>query len=208
MKLRWVCLVVLSLAIPAPAQAVICWFPHDPVLEAGADLPSEAEHLRYRSQAFSRWLGRRNSERDVIIVGRFSQNSEEPFFHEEKIVRLRRLFSSGTTDTMMPSQIDYTYRNAFSFDGLQLIDGASHPFQADSIDMRITISEEYEGVVDVLPSTGHDVIGILRSVREGAAWEIDSWICPSYLPIEAAQVEDLLACYNEGACLEGDITND
>lgn len=100
----------------------------------------------------------------------------------------------------MPYQVEYTYFNAFSFAGHEMEGTTLLPFSSGSIDMRVTISAEYEGIVDVLPTTEHVVIGVLKQGGAGRKFELTTSPCPSYIQIEQVQLVDLLECYEDAEC--------
>lgn len=80
------------------------------------------------------------------------------------------------------------------------MDGGLIPFEAENIDARVSIYANYEGIVDSLPPTEGDVIGVLRSFHDGTTLRLTTLLCPSYHQINSAQLADLLDCYGDGAC--------
>ncbi|MEO9822204.1 MAG: hypothetical protein ABJ370_03060 [Paracoccaceae bacterium] len=162
---------------------------------------TEHEVLRQFSRNVADYLRTVRQDNDIIVVGRFSRKTTIPFLHEDRLEGVRDLYEAHrSADVQMPYEIEYSYIGAFGFDGQKLVDATLVPFSVDQIDARVSISADYEGVVDVLPTTEHDVIGILRSNRDRNTFEVTSSICPTYFRIESNQLSDLLACYAEGNC--------
>lgn len=142
-------------------------------------------------------------EDDLVVVGRFTQTDERSFLHLDQLDELRGMYWPRSDSTMMPMNIEYWYRSAFRFDGSQIVDGSLVPFSSTHIDACVSISAEYEGIVDQLPVTDQDVIGVLHlawSSAEYSTYELSASVCPSYDPAKPAQLQDLLACYREGEC--------
>ncbi|MEP6018827.1 MAG: hypothetical protein ABJ251_10140 [Paracoccaceae bacterium] len=202
MKYVWLGLLPLSalLALQAGmATALSCRFPEQLVAPYDEERFSEDDIRRHRSKVIFESLRTRDGA-SILVFGQFAKNDGAPFLHEEQIEEIRGLFWPPSENIQMPYQIEYSYLDAFRFDGQQILNGKLVPLVLESIDARISISAEYEGIVDALPDTGMDVIGVLRPVLEGKRLEITASPCPTYQPVEASQVTDLLVCINEGEC--------
>jgi len=100
----------------------------------------------------------------------------------------------------MPYRIEYTYFGAFSFTGHEIVGATVVPFATSVIDAQVSISAEYEGIVDALPTTESNVIGVLRTGRNEQGFKIETFPCPSYFEINQDQLSDLMKCYSEGLC--------
>ena len=189
-------LTMLPLFLAGQAQAWTCVPPGGFIVE---NTLTEEEVLRQRSKGIADVIANA-LDGDIIVVGRFSRNVPTPFLHEEQLEGIRAQYWPPSENVQMPHQIEYTYLQAYSFEGQKLVDATLVPFSAEAIVARVSISAEYEGIVDVLPTTERDVIGILRSGYGGRALELTTSLCPSYYQIESAQMSDLLECYRDGLC--------
>ena len=167
---------------------------------SGDHAPTEEEILRQRSEGIAEYLHNSLRGGGITVVGRFSRNAAVPFLHEDQLEGIRELYSPPSEDVKMPYRIEYTYTGAYTFVGDELIDAVLVPFSADVIDARISISAEYEGIVDALPTTGFDVIGVLKTGDRLGAFELQASPCPSYVVIDPVQLTDLLECYADGSC--------
>jgi hypothetical protein len=172
---------------------------------SGDNAPTEEEILRQRSEGIAEYLHNSLRGGGVAVVGRFSRNVAVPFLHEDQLEGIRALYWPPAEDIQMPYRIEYTYTGAYTFVGHELIDAVLVPFSADVIDARVSISAEYEGIVDALPTTEFDVIGVLNtgSLNTGSrlgTFELQASPCPSYFEIEPVQLTDLLECYADGSC--------
>lgn len=170
------------------------------ILEVNDNPLTEEEILRQRSKGIADRFPNTVWDEYVVVVGQFIKNTDPPFLHEEQLEEIRSLFWPPAENVQMPYQIEYTYLNAYRFEGHQILSGELVPLVVENIDARISIFAEYEGTVDSLPPTGSDVVGVLRPVLEGKRLELTASLCPTYHPIEPPQVIDLLACINEGEC--------
>ncbi len=181
------------------ASAWICTFPEVILASADEPLPSEEEMLRLRSIEISKFV-QASQDSDIVVFGQFLKNEASPFLHEQQLENIRALYWSPSKNTQMPAQIEYTYFDAYRFEGHQILNGELVPFADEGIDIRISIFAEYEGIADALPPTSRDLIGVLRSSQRRNRLEIDASPCPTYLPIGSSQLADLLACINDGEC--------
>ena len=163
--------------------------------------PLTAEEIRrLRSKWFANVLDNGRVDGDVVVFGQLFRKTHIPFLHEEQLDAIRARYWPPSDSVQMPYRIEYTYTDAYRFEGHQLLDGDLIPFVADSIDANVSISADYEGIIDTLPPTGSDVLGTLRAIYDGRRLELTTSLCPSYYQVSPAQVADLLECYNEGAC--------
>nr|WP_319948221.1 hypothetical protein [uncultured Shimia sp.] len=193
-------LVVFLVLQGGKVSAWNCNLPEALVFPTDETSLSEKEMLRFRSLALSKFLQPRQ-EADVVVFGQFFKNSTSPFLHEEQLESIRALYWPPSEDIQMPAKMEYTYFDALRFEGLQILDGELVPFIAESVDVRISILAENEGIVDALPPTGDEVIGVLRSPMTGRkSLEATASPCPTYLPVEPFQLADLLVCINNREC--------
>ena len=198
MKNAWVGSLPLAVALALQAQTATAWSCIFPIQFVEGSI-SEEEMRRQTSKAiFEHLLS--SPKGDLVVFGQFTKNVEVPFLHEEQLEEIRGLFWPPAENVQMPYQIEYTYLDAFRFEGHQILNDELVPLVKEGIDVRISISAEYEGIADVFPPLGSDVIGVLRSVLEGRRLELTATPCPTYLPIEPSQVKDLLTCIDEGEC--------
>jgi hypothetical protein len=181
------------------ASAWSCVFPELFVVPIDEPLPSEEELLRLRSIELSKFV-RVRQDADLVVYGRFFKNDPSPFLHEGQLENIRALYWPPSKTTQMPAQIEYTYFDAYRFEGHQIMNGELIPFADEGIDIRISIFAEYEGIADALPPTSEDVIGVLLPSRGLNRLEIEASACPTYIPIEASQLADLLTCIKSGEC--------
>lgn len=190
--------VALLLFNMGEARAFSC-MPPGLVIEADKAFQTEQQVLRHRSISISDRFSNL-SDSYFIVVGRFERNSDKPFLHEEQLENIRAMYWPPSEEIKMPYQIEYYYLDAFSFEGYKIDAGKKFAFPTKPINARISISAEYEGVIDLLPKTGVNVIGVLRTVFGGRAYELTTAICPTYYEIDDAQIFDLHACYQDGSC--------
>lgn len=181
------------------ASAWSCVFPELLVFPVDEPLPSEEEMLRLRSIELSKFV-RVRQDADIVVFGQFFKNEASPFLHERQLEDIRALYWPPSKNTQMPARIEYTYFDAYRFEGHQILGGELVPFADESIDIRISISAEYEGMADTLPPTSQDVIGVLRSSPRRNRLELNASACPTYISIESSQLADLLACISDGEC--------
>lgn len=191
-------MVFLALQVET-ASAWSCIFPEVLFVPADESLPSEEEMLRLRSIDLSKFV-QASQDADLVVFGQFFKNDASPFLHEQQLENIRALYWPPSKNTRMPAQIEYTYFDAYRFEGHQILDGELVPFVDDGIDIRISIFAEYEGIADALPPTSRDVIGVLRPSLRRNKLEIVASACPTYTPIGSSQLADLLACINDGEC--------
>jgi hypothetical protein len=193
-------LTVVSLFLADQAQAFTCVDQYDLPEEIGENTPTIEEILRYRSKEIADTAAQTNEDR-IVVIGRFTRNEPILFLHEEQLDGIRALYWPPTDDVVMPSRIEYTYNDAYSFEGHKIENAKLVPFSADALNVRVFITSEYEGLVDVLPETDREVIGTLHRDRYDArTFELSISFCPTYFQIEPAQVSDLLECYSSGSC--------
>ncbi len=162
---------------------------------------SRAEKLRLHSTDLARHLAWQMHDGDgKIVVGRFFRNTTKQFLHEKHYESIQYAYWPPSDETQMPARIEYSYQGVFRFEGSQISDGKLVPFSAKEIDAHITISSDYSGVVDQIPAIDREVIGVLKSSRNGRAFQVTTSICPTYFMVEGEQVKDLLACFDQGEC--------
>ncbi len=195
-------LLFLALCFGQKALAFQCWPPEAVHLETlpGEAGPDTTSPLRRRSLGLADVIEKTRQDNDIVIVGRFSRNIEDPLFHETQLEHIHRMYSGTAKEGQMPVWIEYLYFRAFRFEGHRLDHTVLSPFSATNIHARVSISGDYGGIVSILPETGQDVIGILRAGPKGKSYEVDSGYCPSYYSIDPHELDDLMACYREGAC--------
>ena len=181
------------------ASAWSCAYPEMLVRPIDEHLTSEEEVLRIRSIEISKFIEARQDV-DLVVFGQFFKNEASPFLHERQLENIRELYWPPSESTQMPAQIEYTYFDAYRFEGHQILNGKLVPFADKSIDVRISIFAEYEGMADALPLTSRDVIGVLRPSQRQNRLEVVASPCPTYIPIEPSQLADLLACISDGDC--------
>lgn len=189
-------LMIVSLCVGTQAHALSCSDPGDLMVAPDEEPPTRSEILRLRSISIA---NARKGE-DIIVVGQFSRNSPVPFLHDEQFDDITAMLGFDHSDVQRPHWIEFSYPWAYSFDGHKVDDARLVPFSSDAIGARVTISAEYEGIVDQLPAASSDVIGVLRSQYGGRSFELTTDSCPTYDPADPAQVSDLLTCYREGEC--------
>ncbi len=176
-----------------------CTFPEVFFFPADGSVPSEEEMLRLRSIELSKFV-QASQDSDLVVFGKFFKNKASPFLHERQLENIRALYWPPSKNTQMPAQIEYTYFDAYRFEGHQILNGELVPFADEDIDIRISIFAEYEGIADALPPASRDVIGVLRPSLRRNKLEIGASPCPTYIPIGSSQLVDLLACINDGEC--------
>ena len=181
------------------ASAWSCVYPELLVFPADEPVPSEEEELRLRSIAIWKFVQARQ-DADLVVFGQFFRNQASPFLHEQQLENIRALYWPPSKNTQMPARIEYAYFDAYRFEGHQILNGKLVPFADERIDIRISIFAEYEGIVDVLPLTSRDVIGVLRPSLGRNRLEIEASPCRTYTPIESSQLADRLACISDGEC--------
>jgi len=199
-QFRFLLFLILFLAPSDRAEAWSCseWPPA--ISENSQNAPTQQQLLRHHSIALSSRLPNTLAEGEKIVVGKFTRNTSTPFLHEKQLEDVRAMLWPPTEKVKMPFQIEYTYLDAYSFSGHKLEGSTLVQFTSGSVDLRVTISAEYEGIVDVLPTTEHDVMGVLKPGGAGRKFELTTSHCPSYIQIEPAQLSDLLKCYEEAMC--------
>ncbi|MEM8836529.1 MAG: hypothetical protein AAGE89_00425 [Pseudomonadota bacterium] len=198
---RVLSLILVSFFIATDAQAWDCDHVESFYVKNGEDTLSKTELLRKQTRKFAEVIaGASRQEGQFVVVGRFSKNSSAPFLHEEQLEDIRSKFWPPSKDVEMPQRIEYTYGRAYSFQGYRFIDGKFVPFSVDAINARVSISSNYQGIVDVLPETEIDVLGILRSRVDWKVHELTTSYCPTYLKLSPDMLDDLISCYDEGAC--------
>lgn len=193
---------LLMFFLAAQAQTASAWsctFSEALLVPADEPVPSEEEMLRLRSIELSKFV-QFGQEADLVVFGQFIKNETSPFLHERQLENIRALYWPPSKSTQMPAKIEYTYIDAYRFEGHQILNGELVPFADEGIDIRISIFAEYEGIADALPPTSRDVIGMLRPSIRRNKLEIVSSHCPTYFPIGSSQLTDLLACISEGEC--------
>lgn len=181
------------------ASAWICAFPELRAFPIDEPFPSEEEMLRLRSIELSKFV-QSGQEANLVVFGQFFKNEASPFLHERQLENILALYRSPSENTQLPTQIEYTYFDAYRFEGHQILNGELLPFEEENIDIRISIFDAYEGIVDGLPLTSRDVIGVLRPSQRRNRLEVTASPCPTYTPIETSQLADLLACISDGEC--------
>lgn len=191
---------ILCLFLAGQAQAWSCLPLTGPLYLNSENPLTEEEILRLGSQRIANYVGNALRDGDFIVIGQFSQNAQTPFLHEEQFEGIRAMYWPPTENVQMPYLIEYSYPGAYGFEGHKVVDATLVPLSVDAIDARVSISAEYEGIVDQLPEMESDVIGVLRSENGGRRFELTASICPSYYEIGPAQVADLLECYRDGSC--------
>ena len=183
------------------AYALSCALPGVllPPIPIDGPLPSEEEMQRFRSVEIWKFIQVRQ-DADFVVVGHFSKTEATPFLHEQQLENIRALYRSPSQNTQMPARIDYTYFDAYRFEGHQILNGELVPFSDESIDIRISMFADYAGLADALPPTSGDVIGVLRPSPRRNRLEIVALACHTYIPIESSQLADLLTCIRDGEC--------
>ena len=196
-------LAVLLLLQAEKVSAFSCVFPQalspqalSPIDET---LPTEEELQRLRSIELSKYIQARK-DTDLVVFGQFFKNEEAPFLHEKQLEDVRSLYWPPSENTQLPAQIEYTYFDAYRFIGYQILNGELVPLIDEGVDIRISIYAEYEGIVDALPLTTTEVLGMLRPSPKRNSMEIVATACPTYIPIDPSQLADLLTCMSEGEC--------
>ncbi len=160
---------------------------------------TEAELLRDKSLLFAEHLSTRR-DGEFVVFGRLFKTAASPFLHEEQLEGIRALYWPPSEAVQMPNRIEYTYLGAYRFEGHRLLDGILIQFVAEDIDARVSISSEYEGIVDLLPPTDIYVAGILRRYQNNKRVELVTSPCPTFYSISPLEQADLLKCFAEGAC--------
>ena len=181
------------------ASALNCALPEVLLFPEDNSVLSEEEMLRLRSIELSKVV-QVSQDVDLVVFGQFFKNEASPFLHEQQLENIRALFWPPSQTTQMPAQIEYTYFDAYRFEGHQILNGELVPLVDEGIDIRISIFAEYQGMADALPPTSRDVIGVLRPSPRRNKLEINASPCPTYTPIESSQLADLLTCINDGEC--------
>jgi hypothetical protein len=189
---------ILLLAVPT--HALSCFAPGFLPRFVADQVLTEEEMLREHSKNLAMILADMASDQGVIVLGQFNRNSTTPFLHENLVDGLLAMYWPREEAVQMPNEIAFTYVGAYRFRGQQLNSGLLEPLVVDAINVTLSIHEEYEGVVDDLPETGKVVIGVLQTTGDGGPWYLRTSLCPSYFAIEQDQVNDLLACYQDGDC--------
>jgi len=193
-------LTALSLFQAEKASAWTCIYPEGLAIEESKESAlSEVEVLRMHSLWFADHLLTRR-DGDVLVLGQFTKNASLPFLHEEQYQEIQKQYWPVSEKIQMPHQIEYTYLDAYRFEGHQIVEGQLVPFEVADIDAHVTISSNYSGTVDSLPPLESVVIGVLQSYRDGKRLELTTSICPTYHPIQPDQIADLLQCFADGAC--------
>ena len=196
-KVGQISLAILLFALAGQAQAWGCLPLVGMILYDNDNPLTEEQVLRHRSKDIADYLRNTLQGDDVVVVGQFFRNTDLPFLHEDQLEGIRALYSSRSEDVQMPYLTEYAYIGAYRFEGHSLIDAGLVPYSGNSIDAHVSISADYGGIVDQLPITGVDIIGV---IRVGSNLEVTTSYCPSYFQIENSQVSDLLTCYEEAEC--------
>lgn len=161
---------------------------------------TEKDIIRTRSKWYAERLRQAASGQDVVVFGKLFRNRPGVFLHELQVGGLRDMYDSPPSGVKLPWQLQYTYPEAYRFEGHIFENGTLRPFSVGGIDARVSISEDYEGIMDALPVTDTDVLGVLRSIRSGNRFELTLSPCPSYYQLDQDELADLLDCYAEGVC--------
>jgi len=193
-----VCLALL-LSIPGPAKAWTCQGPDLVIYDTSQTVPTQAEVLRQTSLNLAKTFGRLD-QNEFIVFGEFQRNSVGRFLHETLLEDLRALYGAPSDTVEMPIETEFTYLRAYRFVGHRHVHGNLAPFSSATIDARVSISAEYEGLVDMLPKERLHVVGVLRSKEIGAGFELRTGFCPSYFAVSPALQADILRCYADGMC--------
>lgn len=190
----------LFFCFPISVFALNSTFPLAKLFEEGQEPTDHAERLRQVSKTLTKKLSAKNDDSKLLVIGRFTRTSHLPFLHELHFEDIQDRYGPSSTDTQMPNRIEYHYIGAYTFEGLRNVGTEFVPFSTKSVNVRVSIQDEHEGALSLLPATHTDVIGVLTSVSLGRATEATSSLCPTYVSIDAEQKADLLACYRSGEC--------
>jgi len=178
---------VLAL-VPTLSYAFSC-VPLEPLYLVGEE-PSQVQRAEDRAKIIHGLFAERALDQ-FVVVGSFRRATDKELQHHRIFESYRIAIADEQQELLLPSSIQFTYVNEFSFRGSRIVGGALVSFKTDKIEMRVSVSQEYEGSSDQIPPLGKRVVGLM--IEGSGQWSIvETNPCGTFFEISDYELQILL----------------
>ena len=188
MNLRPFILFFVLALVPTLSHAFSCVSP-EPLYLVGEE-PTPEQRAEDRAKILGEFFAERASDQ-FVVVGSFRRETDKELQHHRIFESYKIAIADEQQELLLPSSIQFTYVNEFSFRGSRIVGGALESFETDKIELRVSVWQEYEGLSDQIPPLEKRVVGLMT--ESSGQWSIvETNPCGTFFEISDYELQILL----------------